>query len=260
MKAQRTLIFFLGPLLWLALSACSAILPGQEGTPTASASPTATATLTPTVNWFPVTATPTPTDTPQPTVPTQAPPPTIGSLIFKDDFTDRRLWTSGESSVGTIAYGVAELDLAISQPKGVLISQRAEPVLTDFYLEITAVPSLCLNGDNYGIQFHMSSAGDFYRYLVSCRGQIRLERLKGGVGQVLIDWSPSAQAVPNATDTYRLGVWMSGKNLKLYLNGILQGSVVDDSLSSGGLGLFARSMGDNPVTVGFSDLEVYQPG
>jgi len=134
-----------------------------------------------------------------------------------------------------------------------------EPVLTDFYLEITATPSLCLNNDNYGIQFRMSSPTDFYRFIVSCLGQIRLERLKAGVGQVLLDWTLSAQALPNSTGTYKLGVWMVRQTLKLYLNELLQFSVVDDSLASGGLGLFARSMGENPVTIGFSNLEVYQP-
>jgi hypothetical protein len=256
----QSLSLITSTVLVLALTACSPTLPTQ-GIPTqVLESATITVTSTPTIIWFPATPTATQLISPSPVPPTQAPPPSVGDLIFQDNFTNHNLWTSGKLTVGIIAYGIEELDLAISEPHGVLISQRSEPVLTDFYLEVTAEPSLCLNGDNYGIQFRMSSPGDFYRYIISCQGKIRLERLKGGVGQVLLDWSNSAQAMPNPSGTYRLGIWAKGKELKLYLNGMLQFSATDDSLASGGLALFARSMGDNPVTVGFSNLVVSQPG
>ena len=250
----------MGMVLILALNACLPVLPTQAIPTQIQEFPTITASSTPTIIWFPSTPTSTKPVTPSPIAPTLAPPPAVGNLIFKDDFTNHSIWTSGQSAAGIIAYGIGELDLAISLPHGVLISQRTEPVLTDFYLEVSAAPSLCLNADNYGIQFRMSSPNDFYRYVISCQGKIRLERLKGGVGQVLLDWTGSAQALPNSSGTYQLGIWMNGTDLKLYLNSVLQFSTEDSSLSSGGLGLFDRSMGDNPVTVGFSNLVVYQPG
>jgi hypothetical protein len=244
-------------LAFVGLAACS-ILANQPLTPTSSAIPTLILTDTPTTNWFPPTFTPTLFNTPLPSTATPAPPPPVGSLIYQDDFTHQGLWTTGEFTVGAIAYGNGELSLAISQPKGVLISPRAEPALSDFYLEVTAIPSLCLDGDNYGIQFRMASPSDYYRFIVSCNGQVRLERLKGGLGQVLHDWSASAQALPNNTGTYKLGVWAVGNDIRLYIDNVLQFSVSDASLSSGGLGLYARSMGDTAVTVSFANLAVYQ--
>jgi hypothetical protein len=240
----------------LALAACS--IQVQALTPTSLGSPTLAFTETPTTNWFPPTSTPTPFNTPLPATATPAPPPAVGSLIYQDDFTRQGLWTTGQLAAGTMAYGSGELSLAISQAKGVLISTRVEPVLSDFYLEITAVPTLCLNSDHYGVQFRMASPNDFYRFMVSCNGQVRLERLKGGVGQVLHDWSASAQALPNSLGAYKLGVWAVGNDLRLYIDNVLQFSARDASLASGGLGLYARSMGETVVTVSFSNLAVYQ--
>ncbi len=213
---------------------------------------------TATINWFPSTFTPTPFNTPLPATATPAPPPPVGSLIYQDDFTHPGLWLTGQFSVGTIAYGNNELNLAISEPRSVLISTRLEPALTDFYLEVTAIPSLCLAGDDYGIQFREASPNDFYRFLISCNSQVRLERLKGGAGQVLHDWSASAQAFPNTSGTYKLGIWAVGNDLRFYIGNVLQFSVSDASLSTGGLGLYARSMGDTAVTISFANLAVYQ--
>lgn len=254
---MRLSVVFISSLLWVGLAACS--LPANQPlTPTSQASPTLILTDTPTTNWFPPTLTPSLFNTPLPATATPAPPPIIGSLIYQDDFTHPGLWTTGQFTMGAIAYGNGELSLAISQPRGVLISPRAESALSDFYLEVTAIPSLCLDGDNYGIEFRETSPYDFYRFIVSCNGQVRLERLKGGEGQVLHDWSASAQALPNHTGTYKLGVWAVGNDLRLYIENVLQFSVSDASLSSGGLGLYARSMGDTAVTISFANLAVYQ--
>ena len=255
-RTQITTLFILTMVILISLTACS--FQEQGLTPTNPGSPTPALTGTPTTNWFPPTLTPTAFNTPLPATATPAPPPPVGSVIYQDDFSHTGLWVAGQFPSGIIAYGKGELSLAISLPKGVLVSTRSEPVLTDFYLEVTAAPSLCLNGDNYGVQFRMSSSSDFYRFSISCNGQVRLERLKGGVGLLLHDWSISAQALPNNSGSYKLGVWAVGSELRLYLNDVQQFSASDASLSFGGLGLFVRSMGETAVTVSFSSLVVYQ--
>ncbi len=252
-------------ILILAGSAACSETPAQAVTATTKASPTmvinASASSTATIDWFPATATATlpPTPLPATAAPLATPPP-IGELIFKDDFSNQTLWVSGEFAAGTIAYGQNELNLAISQAHGILTSQRPDPVLTNFYLQISVTPSLCLNSDYFGVMFRMASPYDFYRFSQTCTGQIRLERLKQGSGVVLHDWSLSAQALPAPGGTYRLGIWANGSDLRFYIDDVLQFSVKDSSLESGGLAVFARSMGDNPVTVTFADLDVYQPG
>ena len=255
--AQKTLLAI---LLIAGLTACNTT-PRQAITPTTQASLAAEPSVTSTVAWFPATSTSTPPATPLPATATPIPPtPFAGNVILQDDFTNPALWLSGEFEAGTIAYGKDELDLAISEERGSLTSWRMDPVLSDFYLEITLAPSMCLNNDNFGVLFRVSDASNFYRYIQSCTGQLRLERLKGGVGQVLHDWSASAQALPNTNGTYKLGIWVKGSDLRFYIDDVFQFSVKDASLTSGGLGLYARSMGTNPVTVAFSNLVIYQPG
>jgi hypothetical protein len=48
--------------------------------------------------------------------------------------------------------------------------------------------------------------------------------------------------------------------MRFYVNGEYLFTVSDPSLRSGGLGVFARSNGENDLTVSFSDLVIRQPG
>ena len=46
--------------------------------------------------------------------------------------------------------------------------------------------------------------------------------------------------------------------MRLFLNGRFQFSVTERTFPSGAFGVFARSAGENPLSVTFSDLEVYE--
>jgi hypothetical protein len=240
-----------------SLAACQ---PVQVDIPTISPTLTPSATTTATPVWFPPTPTPTPIASPVPATATVPPPSTTGAVLLSDDFSAHQLWQTGVMDDGNVAYGKNELSLAVAKPKGSLVSLRDKTSLGDFYLEITATPSLCENSDTYGILFRVVSASDFYRFLVSCNGQIRLERLIKGQGTLLQDWMFSPQIVPGVPGDYRLGIWASGDELRFYINNALQFSRQDAALSAGTIGIFARAMGDNAETVSFSDLIVYQAG
>jgi hypothetical protein len=49
-----------------------------------------------------------------------------------------------------------------------------------------------------------------------------------------------------------------GNEMRLFLNGRYQFTVVDPSFPTGALGVFVRSTAETPVTVTFSDLTVYE--
>ncbi len=53
---------------------------------------------------------------------------------------------------------------------------------------------------------------------------------------------------------------MQGQDMHVFINDVYQFSVRDTVFDSGALGLFARSAGDTPLSVSFSDLAVYQVG
>ena len=237
-------------ILTLSMAAC---LPLNLGTPTATPPPTETATPTETIVWFPPSATATQrsvatfTGTPDMN-------PGIGRLTLEDDFSDEDVWDIAASDSGSASIHRNRLTLAV-QPGYYLASMRRELPLTDFYAEITARPSLCRGEDNYGLVVR-GVGSSFYRFVLACNGMIRAERISGGTRQPLQEPVPSGDA-PGAPGEVRMGIWAVGSEMRLFLNGRYQFSVVEPTFPSGALGVFVRSTGETPVTVTFSDLAVY---
>jgi hypothetical protein len=240
--------------LILFFAACSASpSPAVLSTETSTPSP---AIATSTVVWFP----PTPTHTPFPTqviTPTADMRPQLGEIIFEDDFSDPQKWSLSQTDLGSAAMAMNELTIAIGETNMTLSSIREQPVLSDFYLEVTASPSICRNLDEYGVLLRVTSADDFYRFSLSCNGQVRLDRLIGGQASSPQPWLLSGAVPPGAPSSSLLGISAVGPNMDFFVNGQFQFSVKDPLLSSGGIGLFARSANKMAVTVNFSDLVVY---
>jgi hypothetical protein len=244
-------------LILVLVTMLSACLPTNPlpSLPTDTRVPTSTAT--PTVVWFP--ATPTNTAIPT-TIPTPTPEmrPGVGVLLLRDDFTDADHWLTGNTGKGTIALGLNELSLVLTMPRGYLYSVRDEPILDKFYAEITASPSLCTGMDEYGILVRYNSPVDFYRFSLSCNGQIRLDKLLGGSASSPQPWLVSTSVPTAAPSSSMIGIWVVGSEMRFFVNNEFQFNVIDRSLSSGMFGVFTRSAGETAVTVSFSDLEIYQ--
>ena len=248
-------------LMLLLLAACAPVTPVSVVFPSDGGIPTGTATApaaapTATIVWFPATA----THTPAPAL-TAAPTPEMRPGVEGVTLTDPldgsgTRWPVSRTSVGSVAYGNSELTLAVSQPKGSLTSLSAEPVLGDFYLEITTQANLCRGQDQYGLLLRATSDQDFYRLLINCDGYLRVERANGGKLALVQDWMPSGQVPPGSPLELRLGVWAVGSELRVFLNDVFQFSVKDPVFKSGRIGLFARSAGDTPLTVSFTNLVV----
>lgn len=238
--------------LTLLLNACIGLEPKlAEPLPTSTPTPTATATKV----WFPPTVTPT-TVTTRAIVPTPEKRPGIGEIVLSDTFSEQTEWQTARNNLGSVAFGRNELTIAIAGQRGIINSLRETPILDDFYLEITASPSLCRDIDTYGILLRAGSNIDYYRYVIGCNGQIRLERLKNGKIAVLQNWIPSGQVPPGSPLVLRLGVWAMDDELRFFINDIYQFNIHDPVWRSGQIGLFARSGSDSPLTVSFSDLKV----
>ena len=224
-------------------------------TPSVTLVSTSTTTPTETVVWFPPTVTATPFSTPIIT-PTEVLKPEFGNIIFSDDFSNGNLWSLNTSEAGSVALGINELTIAISNPDTYIFTIRDEPLLGDFYAEITASPTLCRTLDEYGILFRWGSMSDFYRYSLSCDGQVRLDRLTGGTAASPKPWTSTGIVPSGAPKSNRMAVWVNDKEMRFYIDEILQFSLSDPMLSSGLIGLFARSADNNALTVNFSDLIV----
>jgi hypothetical protein len=254
----RPLLVILTLQLLTGLVACLPLATRLPPWPTDTPLPP-TGTPTPTIVWFP----PTPTYTPLPTVtlgitPTLDTQPAYGPLIFADNFSHSELWNKGRTANGSIAFGKNELTLAISQARVYLYSLRQDPILDDFYLEITASPSICRSADEYGLLLRVSPGLDFYRFALTCDGQARVDRYLNSQASSPQPPKPNGAIPPGAPSTSRLGIWAAGKEMRFYANGQYLFTIRDSTLPSGSLGLFARTAGSDMMTVTFSDLAVYQ--
>ena len=176
--------------------------------------------------------------------------------MIEEDFSNPEHWTLGRAGALSAALGKAELTLAISEPRGYIYSLFSEPVPGDFYAEITAAPSLCKDSDEYGLLLRMSNQ-EFYRFSISCNGEARLERYYNRFPAALQPLTPSGAIPPGAPSVTHLAVLARGKEISYYANGEYLFTTRDPYLLDGSLGVFARSSGDNAVTVSFSDLKIY---
>ena len=255
--------FILSALVWISCTACTPseapAVPSPPGSPTAiiplqpGEAPTATTV------WFP----PTPTYTPLPNVTlgaraTPDPGKRSGERILVDEFDHPEFWTTGKTSAGSIAFGISELSLGVAQPEGYLQSLRSEPILADFYLEITASPSICRDQDEYGVVFHVTPTLDLYRFGLNCDGEARLERALSG--STTSSQEPQVYGVipPGAPSSTRIGIWSTSKEMRFFANGEFLFTVEDASIPEGGLGVFAHAAGPAAMTVNFSELEIFE--
>ena len=253
MFINRLMKVFLSSVSLIVLVACIQ-LPGINPPPVDS---TQEASATPTIIWFPPTDTPTLTPIPATLTPTLEQKPNLSNVLLIDDFTQPAVWLLGRFDGGSIALGLNEISLAISIPEAALASFRQEPTFSNFYYEVTASPNLCVGRDAYGLVFRANSVTDYYAFLLSCDGMVRMERDKASERIPLQDWVPVAgQVTPDIGGASRLGVWAFGREMRFFVNGIYQFVVIDPAFPRGLIGFYARSAGINALTVNFSKLEV----
>jgi hypothetical protein len=181
--------------------------------------------------------------------------PGVGDVIAEDDFSDEHVWDTASSETGSAAISRNRLTLTV-QPEYYLSSMRRELPLSDFYAEITARPSLCRGDDSYGLIIR-GVGSSFYRFLLSCNGQVWAERISGGTKLTMQEPVASGDA-PAAPGEVRIGMWAVGNEMRLFLNGRHQFTMSDPLFPIGALGMFVRSNGETPVTVSFLDLAVYE--
>jgi hypothetical protein len=255
---HRYIFGLLAIMVLLGLAGCLPAPPPElpEFTPVATPS----ISPSPTIVWFPPTATftPMPSPTHNSSFPTSETRAQHGDLIFIDNFDNPEKWTSGRTTAGSVVFGKGELSLGVAQPKGYLYSLRQETDLSDFYLEITASPSICRDEDEYGVLFRISQTLDFFRFGLNCSGEARLDRFVSGVATSPQPPILSGSVPPGAPSSSQIGIWASNSEMRFYVNGEYLFTIRDSTLKSGGLGVYGRAAGDDAITINFSNLIVYQ--
>ncbi|MGZ6345992.1 MAG: hypothetical protein ACXWNC_00265 [Anaerolineales bacterium] len=236
------------------LAACSA--PPAAPTETIALVPD-TQTATPTIIWFPATDTPTffPTQT---LLSTQDLRPGLGELLFLDNFDQADLWNTSKSDTTSVTVTRNQLLLSISGSGPLTVfSLRSQPFLADFYAEATVTLSLCGGKDQFGMLFRAAFGDSYYRFVITCDGQTRLERMVSGSLVPLNAWLSSGDAPIAAPAEVKLGVWAAGSEMRFFLNDHLQFTFRDTALHNGTLGFYIFADGVAPITASFSELSAY---
>jgi len=238
----------------ILLSACLSVstpelLPTPTSTLTALPSPTST------IEWFP--SSPTPEQLPTIAVtPTQEFTSEIGEIIFQDEFLSSDGWTVPQTDRGQINITNGEIVIIINEPKSLLLGTLERPDLQDFYAEITANPVLCTGRDEYGFLFRVFGRNQYYRFALSCDGEVKMDKIVGAGTFVLYPWTRSASVPPGAPSVSKLEVLALRDEIRVFINGDPQFTIIDQGLSLGSFGVYARSAGETAVTISFSDLIV----
>jgi len=241
-------------ILLMGLPLLIACLPLNPIPATEPPPPTETPPPSPTVVWFPPSATATlntiPTYTPIPDM-----KPGIGSLIFSDNFTDDSIWDTVDSDQASVIIKDHKLILAV-EPYIAVTTMRRDVTLSNFYAEFNAQIGLCRGGDAYGLIIR-STGNSFYRFTFTCDGSIRAERIKDSVRLSLLEPIYSGDMPLGPPGVVKMGIWVMGGEMRIFLNDRFQVSVIEKAFPSGAFGLFVQSGSDTPMTMLFSDLKVY---
>ncbi|MFW5713055.1 MAG: hypothetical protein ACOCYU_00105 [Brevefilum sp.] len=242
----------------LSLAGCDLLATPEPLPPTATS--TATPIPSPTIDWFPDTPTPTfaaiVTPTPQPTL--EGTLVGITELLVDDQFTDESQWQTPQTQSGNAAFGTQNLSLAVARPDTTLVSLSQYSLSPNFYLEMTVQTSLCEPLDQFGILFWHESNNDFYRLIINCAGQYRLELVQRGQNFVVHDWEAASQMALSAPATNRLALWVHNGTLQFFINDVIQFEEQIAKDRSGPLGVFARTVLGQAVTIRFSDLQIFR--
>jgi hypothetical protein len=218
---------------------------------------TVTATPTATIDWFPATITPTLFPTPERT-PTPDNKPEVGELLVADDFSEDEDWSLREIEDGKITISNNHITLALNRPDGLIFAVRPEPVFDDVYAEVSADLNFCQGVDEYGLMVRVTGNRlNHYRLSLSCEGQARALRVTNDRGTLIEDWVEYPFIPSGFPAQSRLAVWMKGTTLRFFVNDLLVFEINDPVIRDGAFGVFVFGSGDGPISVNFSDLEIY---
>jgi hypothetical protein len=207
---------------------------------------TQTATEIPTATEPP----PTPTSTsPPPPVPTATlsagdPKAGLGEPAFYDSFDSGTSWPLYTDDHVSFLVKESNLVMVAFKPDRYTGWMLTWPVISEFYLEMTAKPRQCSGLDQYGMMFRATKTDKGYigyLYGVSCDGKYSLRTWNGSKFTTLVDWTSSEHILAGANQINRIGVQAEGDRISMYANGKLLKEFNDDTHQGGKFGVTVGS-------------------
>lgn len=216
-------------------------------------SDTPTITLTPTI-------TPIPSNTPIPSATSTDPKAQLGEPDFRDQFTSNTGWAIYNDEHVEIQIQDGNFTLTALNPDGYEAMLLREPVLSDFYLEVTATPGECLGGDRYGLLARAPGFSPIQTYVFefTCDGRYSLRIWDGSKFNAIVNWTPSPHINRGSNVTNVLGFMVEGSTITLFANGNLLMEVVDETFTSGFFGVVIGSVSTPDFTVEITEVAYWE--
>lgn len=205
----------------------------------------------------------TPTNTPTATPPPGDPALSLGDPGFYDTFTSGVSFGLGEpyedDAVRIEVKNGAMVFTSLVAKAGMrwrLTSRNPQ----NLYLQGIFTTGNCSGSDQYGLVARAPTYSDGigYYFGVTCTGQFYLLRWDAQGQDSIVNLTSEAKILAGSNQTNRLGLWIDGKTIRLYVNGNLVKEVEDDGIANKGyIGAYASAREDPGFTVNLEEIKLW---
>ena len=172
-----------------------------------------------------------------------------GATLYYDDFERTSLgenWITSAEGQFIIRDGILEITCSGSGYIAVARPGKAQNLI-DFQIEVDTYWLSGVTNSSYSILFRDSGGNQQYRWSISANGSYVL---RDGITPI-VDWTSSPFIYTQGYN--RLKVVCIGSSIDCYINGILIGSITDDTYSNGGVALAVGGA----QSVAFDNLKIW---
>lgn len=168
----------------------------------------------------------------------------LGEPNFDDTFVNGNNWAIYEDD--HVGFEVVDNNLVMTafntdRWEGWMLSW---PSIEDFYLEMTATFGDCDGDDRFGLMFR-STGESFswggYLFGITCDGRYSLRSWDTSAYRNIVSWQANESINTGEGASNRLGVWVEGDTITLYINGDRVSQAQDTEHESGKFGVFIGS-------------------
>lgn len=180
-----------------------------------------------------------------------------GKLLFSDDFsTSKSGWGAYSEGDFLAAYKNGSYILTAVPANYWSYNSNPRLNLTDFIVEVESTKMSGPDDNVLGLAVRKMGSGDYYAFLISSDGYYDVRELYDNTWVTSENWTES-EAIKTGSQTNLIKVVAQGDKFSFYVNGEKLGDFVDNTLTSGSIGLYVGSQSEGNVTIAFDNFKVW---
>ena len=207
--------------------------------------------------------TPAPTPNSQPSATSSGLGGTPGKVLYHDAFTNASSgWYVNSDTYGVIGYQNGGYEIHVQKANSAIWGTPSQSFPENVRIEVDAIKQGGVDDNAFGVICRYQDNKNFYKLLITSDGYAGISKSLAGETTVISASDGDLQAVNGISPgsvTNHIHADCIGSALTLYVNGALVASAVDNSFTSGGVGLVARTYNTPGTDIRFTNFTVYQP-